>query len=275
MKLEVYYPWWGSESLPHQDFAAKVADAGYVGVEAFLSEQVDSQKFRTSLDKKGLKYIAQHALTLDPNFKSHRETHTDRLQRLANLEPVFLSSQTGRDIFSYEQNKELIEIASDIGSETGVPIFHETHRGRFSFAAHVTRCYLEDIPELKLTVDISHWCTVAESMLEDQEEAVHLALSRAEHLHARVGFAQGPQVIDPRAPVWEHEVERHLTWWEQVARRMSAEGRSAMTVTVEFGPVPYTAVHPATGEPILEQWEANQAIRHLLQTRLTPYTYTE
>jgi hypothetical protein len=65
-------------------------------------------------------------------------------------------------------------------------------------------------------------------------------------------------------------VERHLFWWEQVARRMSTEGRGAMTVTVEFGPVPYTTVHPDTGEPILPQWDANQAMRDILAQRLLP-----
>ncbi|GAB1483119.1 hypothetical protein MASR2M78_19350 [Treponema sp.] len=49
----------------------------------------------------------------------------------------------------------------------------------------------------------SRWCTVAESYLEDQKEAVDAALSRTDHIHARVGFPEGPQVGDPAAPEWE------------------------------------------------------------------------
>lgn len=272
MKLQFYYPWWGSEKTDFRDFASRVADAGYDGVEAFLPEEVDALRFRDALEKHGLKYIAQHALTLDPDFGSHRATHEKQLRRLARLDPIFLSSQTGRDLFSFEQNRELIAIADSIAGDTGVSILHETHRGRFSFAAHLTRCYLEELPDLRLTLDISHWCNVAESLLEDQQEAVDLAIARADHLHTRVGSAQSPQIIDPRSSIWEAEVEQHLSWWEQVARRMYSEGRSTMTMTVEFGPVPYTTVHPATGEPLVHQWEANQAIRDIVARRLSQLT---
>lgn len=34
----------------------------------------------------------------------------------------------------------------------------------------------------------AHWVAVAESFLEDQSEAVKLAIERADHIHARVGY---------------------------------------------------------------------------------------
>ena len=71
------------------------------------------------------------------------------------------------------------------------------------FAASLTRQYMEKIPELKLTFDVSHWCNVHESMLADQQETMNMALQRVEHIHARIGHPEGPQVNDPRAPEWE------------------------------------------------------------------------
>lgn len=270
MRLELYYPLWGSEMTPLPEFCEKLVNAGYHGVEAFVPDRgVDGEEFCKTLEEHGLKFIAQHALTLEPDFQKHREIHTARLRRLAALRPEFLSSQTGRDYFSFEQNRELLGIADEISAETGVPIIHETHRGRFSFAAHAVRPYLEALPELKLTLDISHWCVVSESLLEDQEDAVTLALSRTEHLHARVGAPQTPQIIDPRSPLRQSEVIRHLGWWRRVAERQAKENRERMTVTVEFGPLPYTTVHPKSGKPLLEQWEANMAIRDLLLTHLS------
>ncbi|MFP4426394.1 MAG: sugar phosphate isomerase/epimerase family protein [Spirochaetaceae bacterium] len=270
MRLEFYYPLWGSEMIPLPEYCEKLVNAGYQGVEAFIPDQgVDGEEFRKTLEQHGLKFIAQHALTLEPDFRKHREIHTARLRRLAALQPEFLSSQTGRDYFSFEQNRELLAVADEISGETGVPIIHETHRGRFSFAAHALQPYLEALPELKLTLDISHWCVVSESLLEDQEEAVTLALSRTEHVHARVGAPQTPQIIDPRSPVWQSEVSRHLGWWRRVAQRYANEKRDRMTLTVEFGPVPYTTVHPKSGKPLLGQWEANLAIREILQSHLS------
>jgi sugar phosphate isomerase/epimerase len=268
MRLELYYPLWGSEMTPLPELCEKLVEAGYHGVEAFVPDQ-DGGEFRATLERHGLKFIAQHALTLDPDFAKHRETTARRLRRLAALRPEFLSSQTGRDYFSFEENRELLLLADEISAETGVTIIHETHRGRFSFAAQALRPYLEELPKLKLTLDISHWCVVSESLLEDQEEAVEMALNRAEHVHARVGGPQTPQIIDPRSPVWQTEVRRHLGWWRRIAERYLREGRERMTVTVEFGPVPYTTVHPEHGKPLLEQWEANLGIREILTAHLS------
>ncbi|HAS19048.1 MAG TPA: xylose isomerase, partial [Flavobacteriaceae bacterium] len=44
-------------------------------------------------------------------------------------------------------------------------------------------------------------------------------LNRTEHVHARVGFEEGPQVNDPQAPEWKKALERHLNLWETIAKR--------------------------------------------------------
>ena len=68
------------------------------------------------------------------------------------------------------------------------------------FAAHIARQFIEKIPELRLTLDISHWTCVAGSLLYDQEETVLKALERTDHIHSRVGLKNGPQIPDHRAP---------------------------------------------------------------------------
>ena len=76
-------------------------------------------------------------------------------------------------------------------------VLHETHRNKFTFAAHITFDYPNRIPELRITLNASHWVNVAESFLEEQ--AIDLAIKRTEHIHARVGYPEGPQVPDPAA----------------------------------------------------------------------------
>ena len=56
---------------------------------------------------------------------------------------------------------------------------------------------------LRVTFDVSHWCNVHESLLADQQETVDMTLQRVDHIHARIGHPEGPQVNDPRAPEWE------------------------------------------------------------------------
>src|SRR5690606_24710892 len=165
-----------------------------------------------------------------------------------------------------EQNEQFLALADSISRATGVPIVHETHRGRFSFAAHITKEYLERLPYVRLALDISHWCAVHESMLDDQPDAVALALQRTDHIHARVGHPEGPQVNDPRAPEWKDIVHRHLEWWDAIVAA-HREQQTPLTITTEFGPPNYLPTLPYTRQPVADQWEINTYMLNLLKTR--------
>ena len=167
---------------------------------------------------------------------------------------------------TFEQNKKLISLAEDVAKETGVAIIHETHRGKFSFAAHITKQYLQNIPGLRITLDISHWCNTAESLLHDQQEAVDLAISRTDHIHARVGFAQGPQIPDPRDPEWNDALQFHLQCWDKVIELKKSNGQP-VTITPEFGPFPYMMNLPFTKQPVSDQWDINEHMMDLLRER--------
>ena len=71
-------------------------------------------------------------------------------------------------MFSFDQNKAFIDLTARVRKETSVPIYHETHRGRILYSAPVARTFIEKIQDLRLTLDISHWCAVHESLLADQ-----------------------------------------------------------------------------------------------------------
>lgn len=268
MKVLFFCPVWGSEDLSIELFAEKVKAAGYDGVEISLPAEADEKnRILKTLEKAGLLMIAQHWETADADFNLHKANFEKRLYHLADAKPLFINTQTGKDFFTFEQNCELIELATAVTKKTGVNIVHETHRGKFSFAAHITRRFLEHSPYWNLTLDISHWCNVAESLLENQEQAVSLALARAVHIHARVGFAEGPQIPDPRAEQWQQTVDRHLYWWDQIIDRVRDEGRSFFTITSEFGPFPYMQIHPETSQPLTDQWDVNVYMKDLLNKR--------
>ena len=217
--------------------------------------------------EKNLFLIAQHWETVDTDFSFHKKNYETRLKNLCEAQPLFVNTQTGKDYFTVDQNAELIAMAERISHETGVKIIHETHRGKFSFAAHVTKAYIEKLPDLRLTLDISHWFNVAESTLDDQEEALMLAADRTDHIHARIGFNEGPQVNDPSAPEWNDFLELHLKWWDRVIDNHVRLGDREFTITTEFGPAPYMPLLPFSRKPVSEQWEANLFMRELLSKR--------
>jgi hypothetical protein len=148
-----------------------------------------------------------------------------------------------------------------------VQIVHETHRGKFSFCAQSTARYLEADPNLRLAADFSHWCVVSESFLEDQDEAVSLAIGRTDHIHARIGYPEGPQVSDPRAPEWSQALEAHLAWWDRIIAGHKNKKTPLLTITPEFGPAPYMPSLPYTRQPVASQWEVNIHMMNLLRQR--------
>ncbi|HVI44614.1 MAG TPA: hypothetical protein VM802_07085, partial [Chitinophaga sp.] len=206
--------------------------------------------------------IIQHYDTVDTDYSRHYDRYCSWLEKISPYPAVKVNSQTGKDYFSFEQNEKLISVAASCNKK----VVHETHRNKFSFAAHITRTYLMKIPELEITLDASHWVCVAESYLEDQEAAMQLALERTEHLHARVGYPEGPQVPDPRVKEWEYALNRHLSWWDKVAERKRREN-GFFTITTEFGPYPYMVNDPVTGRPIADQWALNVYMMNLLKER--------
>jgi sugar phosphate isomerase/epimerase len=268
MKLDFYCPLWGSENLPFDTVCSKASDAGYDGVELYfpLDDKAIREAYLQSLEEYGLNYIAQHWETIEPDVEKHIDEYRRRLEWTAEAKPVFINSQTGRDWFSMADNQRIIEVAKQVSSESGVKIVHETHRGKFTFCSAITRQFLEADSELRITADFSHWCNVSESLLEDQAESVALAVDRADHIHARVGHQQGPQVSAPLAPEWEETLNIHLGWWDAIVDRHAQQGTD-LTFTPEFGPFPYMPQLPRTRQPVADQWEINVHMMNLLRDR--------
>jgi sugar phosphate isomerase/epimerase len=267
MKIRFFCPRWGAENLDYETFFQKVKDAGYDGVEMSLPADIQQKnQILKLLSQSGLDFIAQHWETLTADFEMHKKEYRERLINLATAKPLFINTQTGKDFFSYKQNHELIQIADEIAENYGVKIIHETHRGKFSFALHILAEFLAKIPDLRISLDISHWINVAESWLDNQQDSLDLALSRTEHMHARVGFPEGPQIPDPRVPEWQEALQRHVSVWQKVIDKRREDGREEITITTEFGPYPYMTILPSNKLPIANQWDVNVFImQHLKQ----------
>jgi sugar phosphate isomerase/epimerase len=270
MEFQFFVPRWGSDDLSWDDFLLKEKSEGYDGIEYAIADDTTCGQLNDiweKLDKYQLQCIPQHFGTYDADFNKHYDRYSSWLESIKPYPAPKIDSQTGKDFFTFAQNEQLIAIATKHTRDCGIEVYHETHRNKSLFAAHITLDYLERIPELKITLDVSHWVNVAESYLEDQQKAMDLAIERTEHIHARIGYPEGPQVSDPRLPEWKEAVEHHLKWWDRIIERKRNEGAAAMTITPEFGPYPYMVHLPETNEPIVNQWEVNKYMKELLKQR--------
>lgn len=266
-KLEFYNTDWGRQ-ISWDAFCEKTKADGYDGLETwFPSDEKSQQELKAALKKYGLKVGFLNGTNKSLPFKESLKSYSEHFKTLIAWKPAYINCHTGNDFYSFEQNKAFIEAANKIARENNIPIYHETHRGRFSYNLPDTKKYIQAIPELKMTLDISHWMVVHESLLQNQNEELEEVLDRSYHIHARVGHAEGPQVNDPKAPEWKKAVDRHVDIWEKIIRE-KWKTSSTYTITTEFGPADYMPTLPYTRVPVADQWKANLYMMKALKERL-------
>ncbi len=129
--------------------------------------------------------------------------------------------------------------------------------------------------DLKLCCDFSHWVCVCERLLDGETAILRQCAARCIHLHARVGYEEGPQVPDPRAG--------GISAASGGARAMVADGvvvqrrrgDRVSTLTPEFGPPPYLHTLPFTDVPVSDlrkicDWQARRQASNFARCVKTP-----
>lgn len=268
MDIKYFCSWWGLDKLGTEPMLKKIKDAGFDGVEIGIPfDHKDRMKLKDFLDKYELELIA-HQYQAFGEFDDYKLSFKNSLKKAASFNPILINSHTGRDYWTIEQNSEIVKIGEDIESEFNIPILHETHRKHFLFSTFSSKQYFDLLPNLKINADFSHWTCVSETMLEDQSEILKEGILRAEHIHARVGFEEGPQISDPRAPEWEKHLAVFTGWWQQIVNKFSKEDRDFLTITPEFGPVPYTWTIPFSNKPVSDFFDINCWMKNYLTKEL-------
>ena len=276
MKISYLCTYWGCEVLSAQAFLQKALDDGYDGVEInFPEDQQFVDEFIAELEHirhtshPDFIFIAQQVLSNEKETAAaYTERLTQRLNFLVGLNPDAINSHTGKDFFDFNTNCDIIAQAEQIAAAAGIPLWHEIHRGRFSFHLKTLLTYLKAFPKLKLVADLSHFCVVSESDLSDQQELLTQIYPNIQHIHARVGFEQSPQVNHPFAPEWKKYLDRYTTWWNEIIQLQMQNGAEQLIITPEFGPFPYMPQAPFTQQPLSDQWEMNCLMKTYLQENL-------
>ncbi len=265
MQIKYCCTHWGSEKDKPEVFVDKVLSAEYEGIEINFPSINDSSanlflKLIANIRNthSDFTFVAQHIIPVEnTSIDEYILNVTKNLLELSSIQPSFINAHTGKDYFSFDDNCRIIEATLNIASKTGVRVLHETHRGRFSFHAASLIPFLKKFPELELVGDFSHFCTVSESMLQDQEEIIQQIIPHVGHIHARIGHEQGPQVNDPFAPEWENHILIYEKWWQSIIDFKKEKNVQSISITPEFGPAPYMPSMPFTKTPLSNQWDIN------------------
>lgn len=209
---------------------------------------------------------------------AHLEDLKLGLEASLPYKPLFVNAMAGSDAWSFREQVRFFESAIQLAAELGVTILFETHRTRPTFHPWRTRDLLAELPHMRLTCDFSHWCSVCERLVMDEEpELLDLFARHAGHIHARCGYDQGPQVPDPRAPEYDHVVLAHSRWWKRIVEVQAGMGAKKFTFTPEFGPDGYLHCEPHTQKPVADLKEVNRwmmdHLRHVIPTWGSSYDF--
>lgn len=270
MNLLLFKTLWGHDGTL-ADAIARCHESGFHGIEAPAPlDPVERAKFFQAIEAAGLQWIAEIS-TCTPSgifvpLPGHTaEDHLDSLKegiiRSMEGKPRFINTMAGYDAWSHSEAVRFHEGVVRLQEKHQMIISVETHRGRATYSPWLTRDILKAVPELKITCDFSHWCVVSERLILNEEpEILALAAAHAHHIQPRVGYNQGPQVPDPRAPEHAENLAAHERWWSTVWDSMASRGFTEVTMTPEFGPDGYLQCAPFTCQPVANLWDINRWI---------------
>lgn len=260
---------WEASSDPLDTFLSRTTAAGFDATEIHLhSLPEEAAVIREAHAAAGLDLIAQ-IHTNGETAPEHARSLVKHYEHAVASGALLVNAHTGCDWFRFEENCDLFRLALELEQTHGVPLVHELHRGRALYNAPGALRYAEALPDLRFTADFSHWQVVHESNdLHRQARELETIISRAHHVHARVGFCQGPQIPDPRVPEWAGQLAINTGWWQRILDARRKAGAALVTITPEFGPKPYMPTLPGTDLPVADAWEINCWMRDYLAKEL-------
>ncbi|WP_320820752.1 sugar phosphate isomerase/epimerase family protein [Thalassolituus sp.] len=266
MKFSLFKTLWG-----HNDSIASGAllaqEAGFQGIEAPASINPDIfNQLANALDEYQLDYICEicTAGSYVPDRHATPEEHLADLDRkikhAKSLNPRFYNVMGGCDAWPLAVQIDFFKRAQEVADKNEVICSFETHRGRSFFNPWVTRDVLEQLPDLRITCDFSHWVVVCERLMDSEWDIILQAAQQAHHVHGRVGYDQGPQVPHPAAPEYAEALASHERCWQAIWAAQKNRGYDTTTMTPEFGPDGYLHCLPFTNAPVADLWEVNRWI---------------
>lgn len=256
MELKLVRHLWGVDlTRPLASYLPRWREVGYGALEVSQDLVPDPKALFAFMKANGLGWVPQvfsNQFIAGGTVQEHFSSLKSQIEQALDQEPLFFNAHSGSDNWLPAQAEEFYGRVLELEKQVGVPVSHETHRMRYFATPWATREVLEKFPELKVTCDFSHWVCVCERLLPDLGDTIALAASHCHHLHARVGFEEGPQVPDPSAPEYATHLAAHEQWWDVVWASQKQRGMACSTLTPEFGPPPYLHTLPHTNVPVAD-----------------------
>lgn len=264
MRLEIFRTLWGYRGS-WQQALDEALGAGFDGIEARIPETAAQRAINARLlREQNVPYIATlfTSTPVLPRQSDSPQVHLEdlrmKLDWAAELGPRLVNVLPGNDRWALSEQVDFFGRAAELALACGLHVCFEIHRGRSLYSPWVTLDVIRQVPELRFTSDISHWLVTCERLLDDPADDLSDFIERVDHIQARVGYDQGPQVPHPGAPEYAEVLAFHQRHWESIWSSQEKRGLQTTTLTPEFGPDGYLHHLPYTDVPVADLWQLNQ-----------------
>lgn len=269
MKIDIQQSWWamiglgnGNREWTIEEKFEKIAEAGFTGIMGSLPEDHEAEKWKRLLDEYQFSFGIH-------SFPSKKEDIQLLLKKAKEFGVQYVNSQVMDDFTIGEDAIRLLKNLVAEAKGANVPYFIETHRGRITQDLIRTVQYVNEIPDLRLTIDLSHYVLAGEGCYSEKaEECFDVLLKRTSSIHARV--SNGQQIQIDIGPDGKHPMtERFIGWWEKGMSYWLKEAKpgDALPLVCELGPPDYSITqysNPSLIE-ISNRWEQAIVLKRILE----------
>jgi Xylose isomerase-like TIM barrel len=186
----------------------QIAKAGFTGIFGSLPAPQDEPLWRRLMEEYGFSFGLE-------SFPATTEDLHTLLKRANDFEVLYVNAQIPDAFIVGQEAINRIQGLMEEANRFGVPFFVETHRGRITQDLLRTIEYVNAIPNMRLTMDLSHYVLAGEMYeFEQADPYFDRLLQRTSSIHARVTNAQQIQI--DVGPNGEHPmVEHFVNWWKR------------------------------------------------------------
>lgn len=269
MKIDIQQSWWAMNGLGngHREWTMeekfeKIAEAGFTGIMGELPKENEKVKWRRLLDEYQFSFGIH-------SFPSRSEDLQLLLVEAKEFGVQYVSSQVMDDFIIGEEAVQLLKNLVDEAKKANIPYFVETHRGRITQDLIRTVNYVKKIPDLRLTIDLSHYVVAGEGCHSAKaEECFDILLKRTSSIHARV--SNGHQIQIDIGSDGSHPItERFVKWWEKGMSYWLQEAKQGdvLPLVCELGPPDYSITKQTSSDSkeISDRWEQAIVFKRILE----------
>lgn len=271
-RLEIVQSWWGMIGVGDgerewtvEEKFEKLAEQGYTGILGRFPLPIEADTWRRMLDDYKFSF-GVHC------FPYRREDLQSFYEQVQVVGADFVNCHIMNNFVVGRAAETLIRDLIDEAKGYSIPFFVETHRGRVTQDLHRTVDYVNAIPDLRLTIDLSHYALAGEMehISEQASELFDRLLRRTSCIHGRISNGQQIQVdIGPNA---EHPLVESYTnlWSKGMAYWLEqADPGDILPVLPELGPPNYAITSDSYiyggqhRQEISDRWQQALIIKNL------------